>query len=101
MKFGGLTRDIGGIAIAVIVEPTLDQLLDKFLPMQSVGGIGVDDLIKAFILPMVIKKRKGIVGSAISTIRILALANIVRGFVGGGFNLLSVPTSTTVTATTW
>jgi hypothetical protein len=88
MKFGNM-NEIIGIGVAVIAEPTLDTLLTKFLPMQSVGGIGIDDLFKAFVLPMLIKKRKGMIGTAVSTIRILALANIVRGFAGSTFNLLT------------
>ena len=70
-----------GAAVVAVVEPTLDTLLDQYIPI-SVAGIDPKDFGKAAIGWYLLKK-KGMVKGIGASLMIVGVRNIVRGFTGG------------------
>jgi len=88
-------NEIVGTAVAVIAEPTLDQLVAKFAPMGRPWDKAIGALAVNYVLP-----GKGVAGSFKKSYTILAIADIVRYFAGSGLNLLGTTGTTTTNGST-
>lgn len=84
-----------GSAIVSVVEPTLDSMLDKFIPI-TVAGIDPKDIGKVAIGWYLLKK-SGMIKGIGASLMIIGVRNIVRGYVGGGGlgTLFGAPTTQT------
>jgi len=84
------------LGIAVFLEPTADQLIQKFAGTINVSGLGqIDDLIKVGLGDYAYRKR-GTFWKAVKYFGIFGARNLISQYVGQGLglNILKVPTQT-------
>lgn len=99
-KFGGLggiqkkilSSENFGMVAGILFKPTVDSLLDKFVPQQKIiGNVGIDDIAEMVLGAYLMKKKGGAMAGFGKMLIVLNLANVVGGFMSGGFSLLSPP----------
>jgi len=78
-----------GAVGAIILKPTIDAMLDRFVPQQKLfGNFGLDDGAE-MILGAYMMKGKGLMHGFGKMLIVLNLANLVGGFMQGGFSLMT------------
>lgn len=97
MKFslGGLKQsELVGIAGAVVLEPTLDALVDRFVPIAN----PYDDIVAVIAMSYLLgKKKKGAIGGFVKAFATIKTAKIIKSLMSGGFSLLSATTTQSAT----
>lgn len=87
-------KELLPMAIAVIVEPTIDSYVTKFIPQQQIGPVSLVDIIEV-IGAGYLSRKGGMVGKVAKFYGILAIADVVRRLTTGMLGNLTSGTQTT------
>lgn len=77
-----MSKETLGMGIGLIAEPIIDSQLNKFLPQQQFGPIGIDD-VAGLVIGAMVAKKSGIVGGIGKGIMAAKIARIAGNIISG------------------